>query len=123
MEKFELRPGEILVVNDPHAVWMQMELKGIEGQLKLTGKRLVFVKDPVPNSGLLRLFIKSMRAHVLLEFPLDKIKSVERVQFGKSTRLVIDNGIDRPRQFVSSKAETMEFELRRLMKKQFPDQE
>lgn len=114
MQPFQLRPGEKLLVNDPHAVWMKGGTMTVEGQLKLTDQRLVFVKNASEIAGPLKLFMKSLRAHILLEFPIDKIKNFKRAAFGKNQRIVIDNGVDRPREFEVSKLDVMQSELKRI---------
>lgn len=86
----------------------------VAGQLKLTNRRLVFVKNASEFAGPLKWFVKSLRAHVLLEFPLGKIKNFKLAAFGKSQRIVIDNGIERPREFETSKLAVLEAELKRL---------
>jgi hypothetical protein len=100
MKKFELQPGEKLLVNDPHAMWMKSDMMGVQGQLKLTDRRLVFVKNANPFAGLLVLFFKSLQAQVLIEFPLNEITEISRSAFVKSTRLVVGNGKERSRNFV-----------------------
>lgn len=114
MEPFQLQPGEKLLVNDPHAVWMKGGTMTVKGQLKLTDRRLVFVKNPSEFAGPLKWFIKSLRSYVLMDFPLEKIKEVSTTALGKDKRITIDNGIERPRQFVTSKMEVLDAELKRM---------
>ncbi len=113
MEPFVLNPNEKLIINDPHAVWMQTETMEVKGSLKLTDKRLVFVKDANPFAGILKLFMKSQRSHVLHDFPLNSIKNYSRKKYFKSERLIIDNGIDRPKEYVASKIESLVAELKK----------
>lgn len=93
---------------------MKGGMAAIPGQLKLTDQRLVFVKNASEIAGPLKWFVKSLRAHVLLEFPLGKIKNFKLAAFGKNQRLIIDNGIERPREFEVSKLAVLEAELKRF---------
>jgi hypothetical protein len=112
MNAFQLQPGEKLLINDPHAMWMKSEMMAVMGSLKLTDKRLVFVKNANPFAGILALFMKSQRSHVLHEYPLESIKSYSQEKHYKSARIVIDNGIDRPKKYTTSKIESFEMELK-----------
>ena len=112
MEPFQLHPGEMLLINDPYAMWMKTEMMAVMGTLKLTDKRLVFVKNANPLAGILALFMKSQRSHVLHDYPLDSIKSYSRETHFKSVRIVIDNGIDRPKKYATSKMDSIEAELK-----------
>lgn len=113
MQPFQLLPGEKLIVNDPHVTWKKGGTMDEAGQLKLTDKRLVFVKNANEFAGPLKWFVKSFREQVLLEFPLEKIKSFSVAAIGKNKRIKIDNGIDRPREFEVSKLQVIEAELKR----------
>jgi len=83
----------------------------IEGSLKLTEKRLVFVKNAVPFGS---LFFKSMRSHILHEYPIASIANFSRETLYKSERLIIDNAVERPKKYLTSKVEVLEAELKRL---------
>lgn len=113
MKPFALLPGEKLIVNDPHVTWKKGGTMDVEGQIKLTDQRLVFVKNASEFAGPVKWFVKSMRAHVLLEFPLNQIKTFSVAAFGKNKRISIDNGLDRPREFEVSKLQVIEAELKR----------
>jgi hypothetical protein len=112
MEPFTLHPGEKLLINDPHAMWMKTNVMAVMGSLKLTDKRLVFVKNAKPFAGILGIFMKSQRSHVLHEYALDSIKSYTKELHFKSARIVIYNGIDRPKKYSTSKIESIEMELK-----------
>lgn len=112
MEKFALHQNEKLLINDPHAIWMKTEMMAIRGSLKLTDKRLVFVKNAHPFAGLLKLFLKSLRSYVLHEYPLELLKNYSRKTYYKSERLILDNGFDRPKEFVTSKIKSITSELK-----------
>jgi hypothetical protein len=112
MEPFTLHPGEKLLINDPHAMWMKSNTMAVMGSLKLTDKRLVFVKNANPFAGILALFMKSQRSHVLHEYQLASIKSYSKEKHFKSERIVIDNGVDRPKKYATSKIESIEMELK-----------
>ncbi|MDQ3112252.1 MAG: hypothetical protein M3R17_20395 [Bacteroidota bacterium] len=112
MKAFSLNPGEKLLINDPHAMWMKSEMMAVMGTLKLTDKRLVFVKNANPFAGILALFMKSQRSHVLHEYMLGKINSYSKEKHFKSERIVIDNGIDRPKKYATSKIASIEMELK-----------
>jgi hypothetical protein len=114
MEAFVMLPGEKLLVNDPHAAWKKGGTMNVQGQLKLTDRRLVFVKNAAEFAGPLKWLFKSMRPRVELEFPLGSIKFFSASAFGNSKRLTIDNGIERLREFETTKTEIFEFELKRL---------
>ena len=114
MEQFKLHPDEKLLINDPYASWMKSDLMVIPGSLKLTNKRLVFVKNANPFGGVLKLLIKSMGSYILHEYPLTKEIVVARETHFKSERLVIDNGIERPKEYMTSKIEVLMSELKRL---------
>lgn len=109
MEKFILQVGEKLIINDPHAMWMKTETMAIDGCLKLTDKRIVFVKNATP---FMQLFSESHKCQVLQDFPLDTLKSYSRKKYFKNERLIIDNGVDRPREYVTSKIESFIAELK-----------
>lgn len=111
MKPFSLNPGEKLLINDPHAMWMKTEMMAVMGSLKLTDKRLVFVKNANPFAGILGLFMKSQRSHVLHEYPLQNIVSFSKEKHLRNVRIVIDNGKDRPRKYVTSKIDTLAGEL------------
>jgi hypothetical protein len=112
MNKFQLHPGEKLLINDPYAMWMKTEMMAVMGALKLTDKRLVFVKNANPFAGILGLFMPSQRSHVLHEYPLESIQSFSKEKHFKSVRIVIDNGKDRPKKYVTSKIASFEGELK-----------
>ncbi len=114
MEKFRLHPGELLLVNDPHVTWMKGGLQTVPGQLKLTNKRLVFVKDAPPFSALFALVVKSLRSHVVFDWKIAEIRNVTRTTHGRVQRITIDPGFERPKEFAASKVEVLEFELKRL---------
>ncbi len=103
MEKFVLNPDEKLLINDPYAMWMKTEMMAIQGSLKLTDKRLVFVKNANPFAGLLQLFMKSQRSCVLQDFSLGTIKNYSRKKFFKNERL---------KEYVTSKIESFLAELK-----------
>lgn len=111
MGKFSLQPGEKLVVNDPHVVWMKMPMVNVAGQLKLTDKRIVFIRDAHPFAVFTLFLAKSMRSAVEFDYPLDKVKTISVVEMGKEKRITIEAGSERPRTFISSKAITMEVEF------------
>jgi hypothetical protein len=112
MKPFSLHAGEKLLINDPHAMWMKTEVMAVMGSLKLTDKRLVFVKNANPFAGILGIFMASQRSHVLHEYPLGSIQSFSKEKHFKSVRIVIDNGKDRPKKYVTSKMGTLEAELK-----------
>jgi hypothetical protein len=114
MKKFFLQPGESLLINDPHAVWMKTDREKIPGAIKLTNKRFVFEKKATPFLG---MFVKSMKKQVLFDYPLEKIKNYSRETNFKSVNIVIDNGIERPKKFETSKMDNLEAELKRLIAK------
>ena len=116
MPKFELQPGETLIVNDPWTKWMRREMQPVEGQLKLTNKRLVFIQKAHPLALFVLFIPKSVREHVEMEFPLEEIKNVSKEEVGEKKRLVIENGIERPKIFVTSKVETFLGELKKLLR-------
>jgi hypothetical protein len=111
MEKFVLSPGEKLLINDPHAIWMQTETMPVDGTIKLTDRRFVFVKN-AHAIAILGWFMKSHRSYVLHDFPLESIKSYSRKKYFKNERLIIDNGIERPREYVTSKVDSLIGEMK-----------
>jgi hypothetical protein len=113
MQKFQLQSEEHLLVNDPHTKWMR-GLTPIAGQLKLTEKRIVFVKNATP---FLKLFLKSQGEEVLHDISLSSIKNYSLVDFGKTKRLLIETGISLPLTFATPKFEIFAGELKRLMGK------
>ncbi|HET6989909.1 MAG TPA: hypothetical protein VFJ43_01240 [Bacteroidia bacterium] len=114
MEKFVLNQNEKLLINDPHAIWMKTETMPVDGTIKLTDRRFVFVKNANPIAGILKLFMKSQRSYVLHDFSLESIKTYSRKTLYKNERLIIDNGIERPREYVTSKIESLTGELKNL---------
>lgn len=112
--KFLLRPGEKLIVNDPHALWQMMEMKTIAGQLKLTNERIVFIRNPHPYAVFVLFLVRSMRSGVEFEYRRSSLKAVTSVVFGKEKRLVIDPGSERPKTIITAKAETIEKEFSKL---------
>jgi hypothetical protein len=117
MQPFKLLPEESLLVNDPHVTWMLGGSLNVDGQLKLTNQRLVFVKNGNEIAGPLKWFVKSLREHILLEFPLGEIKNYVVLELGKNKRLTIDNGVERPREFEVSKLAVLDAELKKRVKK------
>lgn len=111
MGKFVLQPGENLLINDPHAAWMKTDREKIPGAIRLTNKRFVFEKNATPFLG---MFVQSMKKQILFECELDKIKSYSRETNFKSVNIVIDNGIERPKKFETSKIDSLEGELKHL---------
>lgn len=109
MSPFQLQPGEKLIVNDPWASWIKNATSEIKGQLKLTDRRLVFVKNATP---FLSLFLSSKKSCILFDYPFAAIKNFSRKKLFKSEELVIDNGIDRPVSFTTSKMDTFEAGLK-----------
>lgn len=112
--KFNLRHGEKLIVNDPHVTWRKGGLGFVNGQIKLTDRRIVFIRDPHPFAIFFLYLIRSMRSSVELEYELQKIKSVSVIEYGKEKRLTIDPGNERPKEFETMKALTFESEIKKL---------
>jgi hypothetical protein len=111
VEKFVLHPGESLLINDPHAVWMKTDREKIPGSIKLTNKRFVFEKKATPFLG---MFVQSMKKQILFDYPLEKIKNYSSETNFKSVNIIIDNGIERPKKFETSKIDNLEAELKNL---------
>lgn len=112
MSGFKLLPGEKLIVNDPHAVWMKMPMVSIPGQLKLTDRRIVFIRDAHTFAVFTLFLAKSMRSAIEFEYPIDKIAAISVQEMGKEKRLTIEGNNERPKRFISAKALTIEFEFR-----------
>ena len=110
MKKFSLSPGELLLVNDPHAGWVR-GMQIIPGQLKLTNERIAFIKNATP---FLKLLVKSHDEHVLHEIKLSELQKFSLVDFGKTKRLLLETGKSLPLTFVSPKHEIFMGELKRL---------
>jgi hypothetical protein len=109
METFKLQPGEKLLINDPHAMWMKTDREKIPGAIKLTDKRFVFEKNATP---FLSMFVQAKKKQILFECDLDKIKTFSREKNFKSVNIVIDNGLERPKKFETSKMDSLEGELK-----------
>ncbi|HTL80257.1 MAG TPA: hypothetical protein VL651_01060 [Bacteroidia bacterium] len=115
MPSFKLLVGEKLIVNDPHVSWRKGGLSAVNGQLKLTDRRIVFIRDAHPFAIFFLYLIPSMRSAMELEYDLKKIKKVSVVEYGKEKRLTIDPGNERPKEFETMKAMTFESEINKLI--------
>jgi hypothetical protein len=66
MAAFELQPGEKLLINDPHAKWFMLPMKGIEGRIRLTQNRFVFEVPEHSYFSAFKFMFKGLGAKTVL---------------------------------------------------------
>ena len=112
MAAFQLEPGERLLINDPHARWMMMEMKAVPGRIRITEKRFVFEKPEHGYFSFLKFLFKGLGAKVLFEIKRSDITAVSKAEgVGKKFRLKIETRFERPKMFDTMKMDTMIGEL------------
>jgi len=91
---FELEPGEKIIF-DEFGLWHKSKWQAFPGQLYLTDKRILFVKNPPPLfGGLVGLFLKSYRRQLTHDIPLDSLKTYHNETFGRNKKIVVLEGKD-----------------------------
>lgn len=113
MSIFQLDTGERLLINDPHAVWMMMEMKGIPGTLRITQHRVVFEKPAHAYFGAFQFLFKKLGAEIIFEIKRSDVSAVSKVEAGKKARLKIETKYERPKMFDTMKMDTIIGELRK----------
>jgi hypothetical protein len=84
---FDLTPGE-QVIKDEMGMFIKSKLHVQPGQLVLTNKRFVFVKNMNFMFGLIGLLFKTLRGGVIHDIPLENIKSHAQDKFGVNTKVM-----------------------------------
>jgi hypothetical protein len=117
MAAFQLQPGERLLINDPHAKWIMMEMKAVEGRLRITQNRVVFEKPEHAYFNFLKFMIKSLGAEIIFEIRRSDITAVSKAEAGKTARLKIETKAERPKMFETMKMDTIVGELNKTITK------
>lgn len=119
MAAFQLQPGERLLINDPHAKWMMMEMKGVEGRIRLTDARFIFEVPEHAYFSAFKFVFKGLDAKIVLEIRRSDITAVSKAQgvSGKS-RLKVETKFERPKLFDTMKMDTIIGELNKSIEKQ-----
>lgn len=115
MAAFQLQPGEKLLINDPHAKWIMMEMKAVEGRLRITQHRVVFEKPEHAYFSAFKFLFKKLAAEIVFEIKRSDITAVERVEAGKKSRLKIETKFERPKMFETMKMDTIIGELKKTI--------
>lgn len=119
MSAFQLQSGERLLINDPHAKWMMMEMKAVPGTLRVTQNRVVFERPANPYFGFLKFMMKSLGAGVLFEIKRSDITKAEKATGASgNVRLKIETKYERPKMFDTMKVDTIAGELNKTINKQ-----
>lgn len=122
MAAFQLRTGEKLLINDPHAKWVMMEMKAIPGTIRLTNERFVFEKPENPYFGIFRFMFKKLAAEVMFEIKRSEITAATKAQGASGqSRLKIETKFERPKMFDTMKMETIIGELNKTINKEQHD--
>lgn len=117
MGAFQLLLGERLLINDPHAKWVMMEMKKVEGTIRLTENRFVFEKPEHAYFGVFKFLFKKLGAEIIFEIKRSEITAVSKVDGGKVSRLKIETKFERPKMFETIKMDTIVGELNRTIAK------
>ena len=118
MAAFQLQPGEKLLINDPHAKWMMMEMKAVAGRIRITQNRFVFEKPEHAYFSFLKSLFKGLGASIVFEIKRSDITAVSKAEGanGKS-RLKIETKFERPKMFETMKMDTIIGELSKTIAK------
>lgn len=117
MAAFQLQPGERLLINDPHAKWVMMEMKRVEGRIRVTQNRFVFEKPEHAYFSAFRFLFKKLGAEIIFEIKRSDITAVEKVEAGKASRLKIETKSERPKMFETMKMDVIVGELKKSIVK------
>jgi hypothetical protein len=80
-ELYVLMPGE-KEIHNVRGVFLKAKLLANTGQIVLTNKRLIFIKDANPGAGiLLSLLIRSLGKSIQFETILTEIKNIKHTPF------------------------------------------
>lgn len=113
MAAFQLQPGERLLINDPHASWMMMEMKPVPGRIRITQNRFVFEKPEHPYFSIFKFMFKGLGADTIFEIKRSDITGVEKIEAGKKARLKIETKYERPKMFETMKMDVIAGELKK----------
>jgi hypothetical protein len=102
---FQLEPEEKLIF-DETGVWHKSKWQAFLGQLYLTNKRVLFVKNPPPLfGGVLGLFLKQYRRQLTHDIPVDSLRTYHNEKFGRNKKVIVLEGKDSENfKFTTSKA-------------------
>lgn len=117
MAAFQLQEGERLLINDPHAMWMMMEMKPVYGRLRITQNRVVFEKPEHGYFSFLKFMIKKLGADTIFEIKRSDITAVTKVEAGKKSRLKLETKFERPKMFDTMKMDVIIGELNKTIVK------
>lgn len=118
MAAFELRPGERLLINDPHAKWMMMPMKGVDGRIRLTQERFVFEVPEHSYFSAFKFLFKGLAAKIVFEIKRSDITAATKVSGASGQfRLQIETKMERPKIFDTIKADTIVKELSKTIEK------
>ena len=118
MTAFALEPGEKLLINDPHAKWFMLSMKGIEGRIRLTQNRFVFEVPEHSYFSAFKFMFKGLGAKVVLEIKRSDITAATKVEgAGGKSRLQIETKYERPKTFETMKMDTIIGELNKTIVK------
>ncbi len=116
MAPFQLQPGEKLLINDPHAKWMMLPMKGVSGRIRLTQNRFVFEVPEHSYFSAFKFLFKGLAAKTVLEIKRSEITGATKVGGASGQyRLQIETKFDRPKTFDTMKMDTIIGELNKTI--------
>lgn len=118
MAAFQLQEGERLLINDPHAKWMMLPMKGVEGRIRLTQNRFVFEVPEHSYFSSLKFMFKGLAAKTVFEIKRSDITCATKVSGANGHhRLQIETKFERPKIFETMKMDTIIGELNKTIVK------
>lgn len=112
MTAFKLQDGERLLINDPHATWFMLPMKGIAGRIRLTQNRFVFEVPEHSYFSAFKFMFKSLDAKTVLEIKRSDITAATKIEGANGqARLQIETQYERPKTFQTIKVDTIIAEL------------
>lgn len=118
MSAFQLAEGERLLINDPHAKWFMLAMKGVQGRIRLTQHRFVFEVPEHAYFSAFKFLFKGLGAKTVLELKRSEITAATKVSGANGQfRLQIETKFERPKMFETMKIDTIIGELSKTIAK------
>lgn len=89
MNDFVLQPGEKVLEEDRHVVWIKSWLSKIVGRLVFTTQRLVFVVEKQPAFTASQLVANEFQNSVPVDIPRDALEGVVQGKHRKSDNVIV----------------------------------
>ena len=85
---FQLEPGEQLIFDEAGG-WYKSKWQVHVGQIYLTNKRILFVKDPPPVFGLLSILFRKAGRQLTHDIPLTSVSQYHNEHFGVFKNIIV----------------------------------